>query len=152
MTRRSAGDLKIGGFKEPSTARVKNIVETDLNDLKAKILQDQEMLKAMPGNIDPEVMNKVLIPKIIREVYPNLDEAEVEEVRQHVVDRLRDQERRDQAETTTPGRWIPRPASLFQPRSKVRRRKRLRKERAATGGHRGETLIPSGKWAFTQGK
>lgn len=81
----SPGDLKIGGFKEPSTARVKNIVETDLNDLKAKILQDQEMLKAMPGNIDPEVMNKVLIPKIIREVYPNLDEAEVEEVRQHVV-------------------------------------------------------------------
>jgi len=79
------GDLKIGGFKEPTTPRVKNIVETDLNDLKAKILQDQVMLKAMPGNIDPEVMNKVLIPKIIREVYPNLDEAEVEEVRQHVV-------------------------------------------------------------------
>jgi hypothetical protein len=79
------GDLKIGGFKEPSTARVKNIVETDLNDLKAKILQNQEMLKAMPGNIDPEVMNKVLIPKIIREVYPHLHEAEVEEVRQHVV-------------------------------------------------------------------
>jgi superfamily II DNA or RNA helicase len=81
----SPGDLKIGGFKEPSTKRVKNIVEADLNDLKAKILQDQQMLKAMPGNIDPEVMNKVLIPKIIREVYPNLDESEVEEVRQHVV-------------------------------------------------------------------
>ena len=44
------------------------------------------MLKAMPGNIDPEVMNKVLIPKIIRERYPDLDEAEVEEVRQQVVD------------------------------------------------------------------
>jgi hypothetical protein len=81
----SPGELKIGGFKAPSTARVKNIVETDLDDLKAKILQDQQMLKAMPGNIDPEVMNKVLIPRIIREVYPNLDEAEVEEVRQHVV-------------------------------------------------------------------
>ena len=64
---------------------MKKIVEEDLNDLKAKILQDQQMLKAMPGNIDPEVMNKVLIPKIIREVYPDLDEAEVEEVRQHVV-------------------------------------------------------------------
>lgn len=81
----SPGELKIGGFKEPSTERVKNIVEADINDLKAKILQDQQMLKAMPGNIDPEVMNKVLIPKIIREVYPSLDEAEVEEVRQHVV-------------------------------------------------------------------
>ena len=30
------------------------------------------MLKAMPGNVDPEVMNKVLIPKIIRERYPDI--------------------------------------------------------------------------------
>ncbi len=43
------------------------------------------MLKAMPGNIDPEMMNKVLIPKIIRERYPDLDESQVEEVRQQVV-------------------------------------------------------------------
>ena len=43
------------------------------------------MLKAMPGNVDPEVMNKVLIPKIIRTRYPDIGEDEVEEVRQHVV-------------------------------------------------------------------
>lgn len=79
------GELKIGGFKEPSTARVSQIVESDLNDLKAQILQDPTMLKAMPGNIDPEVMNKVLIPQIIRARYPEISEAEVEEVRQHVV-------------------------------------------------------------------
>jgi hypothetical protein len=79
------GELKIKGFKEPSTDRVRSIVEDDLNDLKAQILQDQTMLKAMPGNIDPEVMNKVLIPKIIRTRYPDISEEEVEEVRQHVV-------------------------------------------------------------------
>jgi len=79
------GELKIRGFKEPSTDRVRSIVDEDLNDLKAQILQDQTMLKAMPGNIDPEVMNKVLIPKIIRTRYPDIDEEEVEEVRQHVV-------------------------------------------------------------------
>lgn len=79
------GELKIAGFKEPSTARVKQIVESDLNDLKAHILQDQTMLKAMPGNIDPEVMNKVLIPKIIRTRYPDISDEEIEEVRQHVV-------------------------------------------------------------------
>jgi superfamily II DNA or RNA helicase len=82
---RQSGELYIKGFKEPSTLRVQNIVDTDLNDLKAQILQDQTMLRAMPGNIDPEVINKVLIPKIIRERYPDLDEAEVEEVRQQVV-------------------------------------------------------------------
>lgn len=39
----------------------------------------------MPGNVDPEVINKVLIPKIIQIKYPELSEAEVEEVRQYVV-------------------------------------------------------------------
>lgn len=43
------------------------------------------MLKGMPGNIDPEVINKVLIPKVIKVKYPELSEDEIEEVRQHVV-------------------------------------------------------------------
>lgn len=79
------GELKIRGFKEPKSERVKQIVESDLNDLKANILQDNEMLKAMPGNIDAEVMNKVLIPKVIRTRYPDLNEEEIEELRQQVV-------------------------------------------------------------------
>lgn len=73
------------GLKEPSSKRVKDIIESDLNDLKASILQDNTMLKAMPGNLDPEVINKVLIPKIIQIKYPDLTEEEVEEIRQHVV-------------------------------------------------------------------
>lgn len=79
------GEIKIRGLKEPSSKRVKDILESDLNDLKATVLQDDTMLKAMPGNIDPEVINKVLIPKIIKVKYPDLSEDEVEEVRQHVV-------------------------------------------------------------------
>nr|WP_315214114.1 DEAD/DEAH box helicase [uncultured Flavobacterium sp.] len=79
------GEIKIRGFKTPSSKRVKDIVESDLNDLKATILQDDSMLKAMPGNIDPEVINKVLIPKIIRIKYPELTEEEIEEIRQYVV-------------------------------------------------------------------
>lgn len=80
-----AGEIKIKGFKEPKTARVKQIVESDLNDLKAAILQDDTMLKALPGNVDPEVINKVMIPKIIRERYPDLNDEEVEELRHQVV-------------------------------------------------------------------
>ena len=79
------GVLRIKGFKEPTTERVKQIVETDLNDLKATILQDDTFAKAAAGSLDPEVTNKVLIPKIIRERYPDLDEAQVEELRQQVV-------------------------------------------------------------------
>ena len=79
------GEIKIRGFKTPTSKRVKDIIESDLNDLKATILQDDTMLKAMPGNVDPEVINKVLIPKIIQIKYPDLTESEIEEVRQHVV-------------------------------------------------------------------
>jgi hypothetical protein len=80
-----AGEIKVRGFKMPSSKRVKDIVATDLNDLKAKILQDNMMLKAMSGSVDAEVMNKVLIPKIIKDTYPQLGEDELEEVRQYVV-------------------------------------------------------------------
>jgi superfamily II DNA or RNA helicase len=79
------GEIKIRGFKTPTSKRVKDIIESDLNDLKATILQDDTMLKAMPGNVDPEVINKVLIPKIIQIKYPDLSAEEVEEVRQYVV-------------------------------------------------------------------
>jgi len=77
--------IKIRGFKLPTSQRAKDILESDINDLKAKIMQDDTMLKAMPGNVDPEVINKVLIPKIIKETYPDLDDDEVESIRQHVV-------------------------------------------------------------------
>lgn len=77
--------IKIIDFKLPTSQRAKEIIDTDLNDLKAKILQDPQMLKAMPGNIEPEVINTVLIPKIIRDVYPDLSDDDLEAVRQHVV-------------------------------------------------------------------
>lgn len=77
--------LRVRGFKLPTSQRAKDIIESDLNDLKARILQDDQMLKAMPGNVEAEVINTILIPKIIREVYPDLSDEDVEAVRQHVV-------------------------------------------------------------------
>lgn len=80
------GELQIRGLKEPSSKRVREIIASDLNDLKATILQDDQIMRALPGDVvEPEVINKVLIPKIIRVKYPELSEEEVEEVRQHVV-------------------------------------------------------------------
>jgi superfamily II DNA or RNA helicase len=81
----NTGEIKIRGLKEPSSKRVKDIIEQDLNDLKATVLQDDDMLRAMPGNVDPEVINKVLIPKVIAKKYPDLSEEQVEEIRQFVV-------------------------------------------------------------------
>ena len=77
--------IRVGGLREPSTQRVKNIVDSDLTELKASILQDPDVIKSVNGAVDPEVVNKVLIPKIILTKYPDLSRDEVEEVRQHVV-------------------------------------------------------------------
>lgn len=79
------GEIRIRGFKEPSSKRVRDIIESDLNDLKASILQDDILVKALPGNVDPEVINKIMIPKIIQRRYPDLTPEELEEVRQYVV-------------------------------------------------------------------
>ena len=79
------GTIKVGGLKEPSTKRTKDIVQSDLADLKAAILQDDKIIAASAGAVDPEVVNKVLIPKIIQIKYPDLTADEVEEIRQHVV-------------------------------------------------------------------
>jgi hypothetical protein len=72
--------IRIGGLREPSTQRVKNIVESDLTELKASILQDPDIVHTVNGAVDPEVVNKVLIPKIILTKYPDLSKDEVEEV------------------------------------------------------------------------
>lgn len=79
------GTIKIKGFKGLVTKRVKDIVEEDINDLKAAILQDKDVTKALSSTIDAEVINKVLIPKVIKMRYPDLEEEELEAVRQYVV-------------------------------------------------------------------
>lgn len=78
-------EIYIHGFKQPSTKRVEEIIESDLNDLKATILQDDAIVRALPWNVDPEVINKVMIPKIIKTKYPDLSDEEIEEIRQYVV-------------------------------------------------------------------
>lgn len=78
-------EIHIHGFKQPSSKKIEDIIESDLNDLKAQILQDDTIVKALPWQVDAEVINKVLIPKIIKEKYPDLSEEEIEEIRQYVV-------------------------------------------------------------------
>jgi superfamily II DNA or RNA helicase len=79
--------ISIHGFTEPSTERTRQILESDLNDLSAAILQDEAVLRAAmnPDDYAPEVVNKVFIPKVIARQYPDLTDDEIEEVRQAVV-------------------------------------------------------------------
>ena len=79
--------IAIRGFAEPSTARTRQILESDLNDLSAAIFQDEAVLRAAmnPDEYAPEVVNQVFIPKVIARQYPDLTAEEIEEIRQAVV-------------------------------------------------------------------
>ena len=77
--------LVVEGLKPLSSEKTKMIVAEQLDDLKANILQNDLIVKAMATDSYAETINQVLIPKVIRERYPSLSDEEVEEVRQRVL-------------------------------------------------------------------
>lgn len=77
--------LIIEGLKPLSSEKTKIIVTEQLDDLKASILQDDLVVKAISGSTTAETITQQLIPKVIREKYPDLTDEEVEEVRQRVI-------------------------------------------------------------------
>ena len=83
-----ASTVEVSGMRDPSTKKAKDIVENDMDDLLAAILQDPDVQKAVNGVVGAHTINRALTPKVIIEKYPNLTEDEVEEIRQQVVTRL----------------------------------------------------------------
>jgi hypothetical protein len=83
------GDLThtivVEGLKPLSSEKTKTIVESQLDDLKAAVLQDDMMVKALSGSTTAETITQHIIPKIIRERYPDLTDEEIEEVRQRLL-------------------------------------------------------------------
>ena len=80
-----ARTLVVEGLKPLSSEKTKLIVQEQLDDLKAAILQDDMVVRAISGSTTAETITQNLIPKVIRERYPDLSEEEVEEVRQRVL-------------------------------------------------------------------
>ena len=78
-------DIYVKGIAEPSTPRTKEIIEQDLTELKATILQEDKIREAIAANEDTRNINFALIPRVIATVYPDLSNREIEEVRQHVM-------------------------------------------------------------------
>ncbi|MBQ7443487.1 MAG: DEAD/DEAH box helicase family protein [Bacteroidaceae bacterium] len=76
--------IVVEGLKPLGTARARQIVEEDLDELTAGVLQHPLMHEAIEG-VAPEMINKVYIPKIVEELHPELEEEEVEPVSQRVV-------------------------------------------------------------------
>jgi hypothetical protein len=79
--------IVVKGFREPPTQRVKEIVEEGFVDLKAELLNNTEVQRTLAGGLDPILINGILIPKVVREIYPDLGDEEVESVTDHIVAR-----------------------------------------------------------------
>ena len=81
----SGAEIFVKGLKDPSTQRTKGIIENDMNDLRASILQEPRIQTAIAAGTDADVINKQMIPAIIKQIYPDLSGEEVEEVRQQFI-------------------------------------------------------------------
>jgi hypothetical protein len=80
-----ARTIVVEGLKPLSSARSTQIVTEQLDDLKATVLQNPMVVKALGGDTPAEVINKHIIPKIIQETYPDLSKEENDEVRQRLL-------------------------------------------------------------------
>lgn len=78
-------EIHIKGFREISSIRVKDIIDNDIVDLKARILQDSDIQNSIPGTVPPQTITKYLIPKVIEEVYPDLDRDEIKQLSDYIV-------------------------------------------------------------------
>ena len=69
----------------PLNEETKAIVENDLDTLTATMFSDKKIREAIIGENLAEIITEVYTPKIIREAYPDLNEEEVEAVKQRVI-------------------------------------------------------------------
>ncbi|MCY4381217.1 MAG: helicase-related protein [Proteobacteria bacterium] len=75
-------EIRIHGFREPTSDRVREITKSNMAELNAHILQHSEATHVFAGgHIDPEIINKNFLPRYIAEKYPDLTAGEIEEVR-----------------------------------------------------------------------
>lgn len=79
--------IEIKGLAEPKSPEASRICRQDLNEVIAAFVQDKSTIER--GLFDPELVPEELtqlrMGKIIRDRYPELDEADQEAVRQHAV-------------------------------------------------------------------
>lgn len=83
--------IEVTGLKEPTSKRAEEIIQTDMTDLMAAVLQDNQVMRAslIPDEFPVETINQHLIPDLIAKRYPDIadNEDDIEAIRQNVVAR-----------------------------------------------------------------
>ena len=79
--------IEIKGLAEPKSKEAERICQQDLNEVIAAFVQDRNTVGKglFDDEMVPEELTQVRMGKIIKDRYPELDEADQEAVRQHAV-------------------------------------------------------------------
>lgn len=82
-----AFQIEIKGLAEPKTKEAERICKEDLNEVITAFAQDKTAIEQGLFNEElvPEELTQVRMGKIIKDRYPELDEADQEAVRQHAI-------------------------------------------------------------------
>ncbi len=79
--------MEIKGLVEPKSEEAVRICREDLNELITAFVQDKTTVERgmFDEELVPEELTQVRMGKIVKEVYPHLDEEDQESVRQHAI-------------------------------------------------------------------
>jgi superfamily II DNA or RNA helicase len=79
--------MEIKGLAEPKSKEAERICLEDLNELITAFVQDKQTIERgmFDKELVPEELTQVRMGKIVKEVYPQLDEQDQEAVRQHAI-------------------------------------------------------------------
>lgn len=79
--------IEIKGLSEPKSKDAQRICKEDLNEVIAAFVQDKQAIERgmFDKEVIPEELTQIRMGKIIKDKYPELDEEDVESVRQHAI-------------------------------------------------------------------
>jgi len=79
--------IEINGLIEPQSNTAQRICSDDLNEVIAAFVQDKETLERglFDEELIPEELTQVKMGKIVREKYPDLNEHDIDAVREHAI-------------------------------------------------------------------
>jgi superfamily II DNA or RNA helicase len=80
-------EIEIAGLAEPKSAEAKRIIQEDLNELIAAVVQDRPTIEhgIFDQDMMPQEITQVQVGKIVRERHPDLEEEDQEAIRQRVI-------------------------------------------------------------------
>jgi superfamily II DNA or RNA helicase len=79
--------IEIKGLSVPQSEQAQRICKEDLNEVIAAFVQDKQTIERglFDEELVPQELTQVRMGKIIKEKYPDLDEDDIEAVRQHAI-------------------------------------------------------------------